>query len=84
MGSDEVESSYIPDPTQEQGEEEAAHRTIIFWRDGFSIEDGPLLRYDVPENASLLNDINAGFVSFADRPPRVLTHLYLVTSPTTF
>ena len=63
MGSDEVPSQFIPDPDAEDlqdGSEEAAIRNITFWKDGFCIEDGPLLRYDIPENAKLLDEINTG------------------------
>ncbi|KZT33119.1 SEP-domain-containing protein [Sistotremastrum suecicum HHB10207 ss-3] len=73
LGSDEVPSSFVPDPNApvEDGEgeesEETAIRNITFWRDGFSVEDGPLLRYEVPENAQLLGEINTGHA-----PPSVL------------
>jgi len=70
LGSDEVESTYIPSPdaaAQPQAAEETAIRHITFWRDGFSVEDGPLLRYDVPENARLLEAINTGHA-----PPDIL------------
>lgn len=70
LGSDEVPSEYIGDPDAEttaDTQEETAIRNITFWRDGFSVEDGPLLRYDVPENSRLLNEINSGHA-----PPAVL------------
>lgn len=35
-------------------------RRLTFWRDGFSIEDGPLYRYDDPNNRELLAHINRG------------------------
>ena len=43
-------------------EEETAIRHLTFWRDGFSIEDGELMRYDDPANEQILNEINAGYV----------------------
>lgn len=69
LGSDEVPSEFIADPDAEldDSQEETAIRNITFWRDGFSVEDGPLLRYDVPENARLLNEINTG-----NAPPSIL------------
>ena len=45
-------------------ESEPAIRQITFWRDGFSIEDGELLRYDNPENENILTQINTGCVFF--------------------
>mmetsp|Transcript_26545 Transcript_26545/g.68541 ORF Transcript_26545/g.68541 Transcript_26545/m.68541 type:complete len:230 (+) Transcript_26545:87-776(+) len=36
--------------------------TITFWRDGFTVDDGPLRRSDDPENAQFLADINRGQV----------------------
>ena len=41
-------------------EEETAIRTLTFWQDGFSIDDGDLLRYEDPNNAEILAAINSG------------------------
>ncbi|SCZ89856.1 BZ3500_MvSof-1268-A1-R1_Chr1-3g01620 [Microbotryum saponariae] len=71
LGSDEVASSFIPDPASakkddddddndSEGEQEIAIRNLTFWKDGFSIEDGDLMRYDDPANAEVLQAINAG------------------------
>ena len=38
-----------------------AIRHLTFWRDGFSVEDGPLMRYDDPNNAQILEEINSGY-----------------------
>jgi len=67
LGSDEVESSFIPDPSAQEGEEETAIRHLTFWRDGFQVEDGELRRYDDPAQAQVLSDINAGHA-----PPSIL------------
>jgi len=60
LGSDEVDSQYIPDPTAVAEPEETAIRHVTFWREGFSIEDGELMRYDDPTNARILEEINQG------------------------
>ncbi|KAJ3509105.1 hypothetical protein NLJ89_g5394 [Agrocybe chaxingu] len=65
LGSDEVESTYIPDPNAE--EEETAIRHLTFWRDGFQVEDGELRRYDDPAQSQILTEINAGHA-----PPSIL------------
>ncbi|KAF9478749.1 SEP-domain-containing protein [Pholiota conissans] len=70
LGSDEVESSFIPDPSAEEGEEETAIRRLVFWRNGFQVEDGELMRYDDPAQAQILAEINAGHA-----PPAVLNVL---------
>jgi len=68
LGSDEAESSYIADPSASSGQEqETAIRNITFWRDGFTIEDGPLRRYDDETSSELLAQINSGHA-----PPSVL------------
>ena len=41
--------------------EETAIRHLTFWRDGFSVEDGELRRYDDPAQAQILSEINAGY-----------------------
>jgi len=48
------------DDEDDEEEEEAVERRLIFWADGFSIEDGELYRYDDPQNQMLLNMIKAG------------------------
>jgi len=71
LGSDEEPSSYIPDPSAQQpSEHETAVRRITFWRDGFAVEDGELMRYDDPANAHILAEINAGRA-----PPSILNVL---------
>jgi len=61
LGSDEVPSSFVPDPNSPpETEQETAIRYITFWKNGFSIEDGPLMEYDNPENQRILAAINSG------------------------
>ncbi|EGN97269.1 hypothetical protein SERLA73DRAFT_183932 [Serpula lacrymans var. lacrymans S7.3] len=60
LGSDEVESSYIPDPDATPPDVDTVTRHVTFWRDGFTIEDGELLRYDDPANEELLELIESG------------------------
>jgi hypothetical protein len=44
--------------------EETAIRYLTFWRDGFSVEDGELRRYDDPAQAQILSEINVGYEIF--------------------
>lgn len=44
----------------EDYEEESVTRHLTLWRDGFSVEDGPLLRYDDPQHAATLQAIQNG------------------------
>ncbi|KIJ67328.1 hypothetical protein HYDPIDRAFT_84801 [Hydnomerulius pinastri MD-312] len=61
LGSDEVESSFIPDPNApEEEDEEDVQRNITFWRNGFSIEGGEFYSYADPANERLLAEINTG------------------------
>ena len=76
LGSDTTPSTSIPDPSappprnaddesdDEDGPDgELAVRHLTFWKDGFSIEDGELRRYDQPGNRELLEAINQGSVA---------------------
>ena len=58
-------SSLSPEP-----EEETAIRHLTFWQDGFSVEDGELMRYDDPANEQILAEINSGCASL---PSSLLT-----------
>lgn len=49
-----------PEEEEEDDEQEVQMRHLTFWRNGFSIEDGPLLSYDEPANKELLEAIHAG------------------------
>jgi len=75
LGSDETPSTFVPDPNarpdeeeEEDEPEETAIRNLTFWEDGFSIEDGDLMRYDDPRNAEILAAINSGYVLFPLSP----------------
>ena len=76
LGGDEVPSQLIPDPRiqprsqsqDDDDDEEPAIRDITFWRTGFTIQNGPLMRYDDPQNSEILDGIDSGYVSrFGDR-----------------
>ncbi|GME36620.1 UBX domain-containing protein [Neofusicoccum parvum] len=63
LGGDEEPSRVIPDPTAGASAPrrlERVRRVMHLWRDGFSIDDGRLYRYDDPANAGLLEMINSG------------------------
>lgn len=61
LGSEDVESQFIPDPNAPpSAEPDLAIRRLTLWRDGFSVEDGPLFRYDDPATAGILNAIERG------------------------
>ncbi|KAL0948013.1 hypothetical protein HGRIS_010635 [Hohenbuehelia grisea] len=71
LGSDEVESSFVPDPNAPSDPAETtAIRHLTFWQDGFTVEDGELMRYDDPANDQILAEINAGRA-----PPSILNVL---------
>ncbi|KAJ3187588.1 hypothetical protein HK101_009341 [Irineochytrium annulatum] len=64
LGSEE-DAAKPPAPRPAPGpnapeEPEKVDRRLTFWRDGFSIEDGPLLKYDDPKNQEFLSAINSG------------------------
>ncbi|KAK9250071.1 hypothetical protein V1507DRAFT_468674 [Lipomyces tetrasporus] len=62
LGSDIVESRTIADSSSNTAQPDASPvtRTLTFWRDGFSVENGALLRYDDPANQEILRAINSG------------------------
>ncbi|CAO3627057.1 unnamed protein product [Mucor hiemalis] len=51
-------ASPIAPPSQEDNEPVTRHLT--FWRDGFSVDDGPLFAYTDPANQEMLTAINSG------------------------
>ncbi|KAF9265051.1 SEP-domain-containing protein [Marasmius fiardii PR-910] len=67
LGSDDVESSFVPDPDSLDNDVEPTIRHLIFWRDGFTVEDGELMRYDDPNNEAVLAEIHSGRA-----PPSIL------------
>ncbi|EST05184.1 SEP domain protein [Kalmanozyma brasiliensis GHG001] len=48
------------DDEDDDDEGEVAIRNLTFWEDGFSVEDGELMRYDDPAHAQTLAAINSG------------------------
>jgi UBX domain-containing protein 1 len=63
LGSDEVPSEEVKtavDNTSSDSEGEVVECMLTFWKDGFSADDGPLMRYDDPANQAMLERIKAG------------------------
>ncbi|ERT00474.1 UBX domain-containing protein 1 [Sporothrix schenckii 1099-18] len=69
LGGEGAESRTIPDPAAAaSGRPSAAaaadapaeQRVLHIWQDGFSVDDGPLHRYDDPQNAADLQMIRQG------------------------
>lgn len=66
LGDGENPSETIPDPIAHfPRRPEKANREIIFWKQGFTIADGPLHRYDDPSNSAVLQELNQGRVPLA-------------------
>ncbi|KAK6339442.1 hypothetical protein TWF718_008857 [Orbilia javanica] len=59
LGSDDAPSQVVDDPIADVlRPPPKVTRNLYFWRDGFSVEDGPLLRYE--EHQDTLRGIEAG------------------------
>ncbi|KAK9480898.1 SEP domain-containing protein [Lipomyces japonicus] len=61
---DEPSSSTLSEPSPRTPpvttDQAPVTRTLTFWREGFNIENGALLRYDDPANQEILRAINSG------------------------
>lgn len=53
-------ASDADDENEDDDDGEVAIRNLTFWKDGFSVEDGELMRYDDPAHAQTLAAINSG------------------------
>src|SRR5277367_2102423 len=62
LGGDETPSRIVPDPnaSAEPATGPVQNRVLHLWNDGFSIEDGPLHRFDDPQNERDLQVIRSG------------------------
>jgi UBX domain-containing protein 1 len=61
LGGDDAPSRVIHDPNQDRPQRPPkVHRTLHFWSDGFSVDDGDLYRSDDPQNAEILEGIRQG------------------------
>jgi UBX domain-containing protein 1 len=61
LGGEGTESRAIPDPSASSPAEQPAQvRVLNIWQDGWSIEDGPLRRFDDPQHAADLQMIRSG------------------------
>lgn len=49
-----------PEDLPSDWEDESVTRHLTLWKDGFSVEDGPLMRYDDPKNMETLRAIQEG------------------------
>ncbi|KAI8092500.1 uncharacterized protein BX664DRAFT_88744 [Halteromyces radiatus] len=63
LGSEDEPSVMVNSENPAESSEESLPsvvRYLTFWRNGFSVDDGPLLRYDDPANSAMLSSINSG------------------------
>ncbi|KAI1963975.1 protein phosphatase regulator [Ophidiomyces ophidiicola] len=61
LGGDDAPSRVIEDPNENSSASlERVNRTLHFWNDGFSVDDGDLYRSDDPRNAHILENIRQG------------------------
>ncbi|KAL4894564.1 hypothetical protein BDV59DRAFT_200900 [Aspergillus ambiguus] len=67
LGGDDAPSRVVEDPSAaaaaapaHQQRAERVQRTLHFWSDGFSVDDGELFRSDDPRNAEILDGIRQG------------------------
>lgn len=62
LGGDDLPSRAVPTAGGNAPRRPPAmvERTLHLWNDGFSVDDGPLYRYDDPANARTLDMINRG------------------------
>lgn len=61
LGGDDTPSQAVPDPSPRAADPGPTQTRILhLWEDGFSIEDGPLRRFDDPQNAADLQMIRHG------------------------
>jgi UBX domain-containing protein 1 len=63
-----VEPSRIETAAPKPVKKGPVNKKISFYKNGFTIDDGPLRNYNDPQNASFLSDINKGII------PRELEH----------
>ncbi|GMM34562.1 protein phosphatase regulator [Saccharomycopsis crataegensis] len=59
LGTENATSEVIPGQQPSQSLEKVT-RTCTFWKDGFSIDDGPLYRFDDPKNKSYMEQMRQG------------------------
>lgn len=61
LGGDDAPSRRVEDPRANvPSRATRVQRTMHLWRNGISIDDGPLFRFDDPANAGMLEMINQG------------------------
>lgn len=61
LGGDDAPSRVIENPSEPVPQRpQRVHRTLHFWADGFSVDDGELYRSDDPRNAEILDGIRQG------------------------
>ncbi|KAI9724994.1 MAG: hypothetical protein M1812_000270 [Candelaria pacifica] len=61
LGGDDTPSEVIPDPNATTSQPAPTQQRVLhLWRDGFSVDDGALYRFDDPANAEHLRHINRG------------------------
>jgi len=85
LGGDDAPSQVIEDPSAASARSGSSlpriERVLHLWQDGFSIDEGPLFRFDDPANSHTIELINSGRapLSLLDVQPGQEVDLKLVT-----
>lgn len=61
LGEDLEEPADVEDDDDSEDESHVTQRALTFWREGFTVDDGPLRRYDDPANKQFLDAVSRGY-----------------------
>ncbi|KAN0032766.1 hypothetical protein ACTFIV_006686 [Dictyostelium citrinum] len=62
LGATDQGNRNVSKPKEKDPNSKVVEVKVTFWNQGFTIDDGPLRKYDNPENKELLDDIQRGIV----------------------
>ncbi|KAN0050705.1 hypothetical protein ACTA71_003850 [Dictyostelium dimigraforme] len=62
LGATDQGNRNVSKPKEKDPNQQVVEVKVTFWNQGFTIDDGPLRKYDNPENKELLDDIQRGIV----------------------
>ncbi|KAM9973641.1 hypothetical protein ACTFIW_010751 [Dictyostelium discoideum] len=62
LGATDQGNRNVSKPKEKDPNSQVVEVKVTFWNQGFTIDDGPLRKYDNPENKELLDDIQRGIV----------------------
>eukprot|EP01121_Diplochlamys_sp_Union-15-3_P001737 TRINITY_DN11511_c0_g1_i2.p1 TRINITY_DN11511_c0_g1~~TRINITY_DN11511_c0_g1_i2.p1 ORF type:complete len:358 (+),score=95.30 TRINITY_DN11511_c0_g1_i2:63-1136(+) len=62
LGNTSIPSKKLQEQQQQKNQSQRVRKVLTFWKNGFTVDDGPLRSYSDPANKDFLSDVHQGII----------------------